>query len=80
MKIRQTLAKKTIRHGVDLPSPSRAIAEIKTVPAFSNDRNTYTRKELIVADAYYRAEKRGFVPGCELDDWLAAERAVDSRL
>jgi len=80
MNTRQTLAKKTIRRGVDLPSPSPAIAEIKTVAAFSDGRSTYTRKELIVADAYYRAEKRGFVPGCELDDWLAAERAVDNRL
>lgn len=24
--------------------------------------------------AYFKAEKRGFVPGYELDDWLEAER------
>lgn len=28
--------------------------------------------EIAVA-AYYIAERRGFAPGCELDDWLAAE-------
>ncbi|HEY8507133.1 MAG TPA: DUF2934 domain-containing protein [Steroidobacteraceae bacterium] len=27
--------------------------------------------------AYFRAERRGFAPGHELDDWLAAEREID---
>lgn len=27
--------------------------------------------------AYFRAERRGFAPGCELDDWLMAEQEVD---
>jgi hypothetical protein len=31
---------------------------------------------LIAERAYYRAERRGFVPGHELDDWLSAEREV----
>ena len=31
---------------------------------------------LIAERAYYRAERRGFTPGHELDDWLAAEREV----
>ncbi len=30
----------------------------------------------IAERAYYRAEKRGFVPGHELEDWLAAEREI----
>jgi hypothetical protein len=38
------------------------------------------RAELIRVAAYYRAEKRGFVPGAELDDWLAAEAELDARL
>lgn len=28
--------------------------------------------------AYYKAEKRGFEPGHELEDWLAAEAEVDA--
>lgn len=28
--------------------------------------------------AYYLAEKRGFQPGQEVDDWLKAERMIDS--
>jgi hypothetical protein len=31
---------------------------------------------LIAERAYFKAERRGFVPGYELDDWLAAEREV----
>ena len=38
------------------------------------------RRQLIAAEAYYRAEKRGFAAGHELSDWLAAEAAVDSRI
>lgn len=31
------------------------------------------RLDSIATAAYYRAEKRGFMPGQELDDWLVAE-------
>ena len=27
--------------------------------------------------AYYRAERRGFAPGHEVEDWLAAEAEID---
>lgn len=30
----------------------------------------------IAERAYYKAERRGFAPGCEIEDWLAAEREV----
>jgi hypothetical protein len=36
-----------------------------------------SREALIATAAYYRAQKRGFLPGQELQDWLAAEREVD---
>jgi hypothetical protein len=35
---------------------------------------------MIAENAYYRAERRGFLPGHEMEDWLAAEREVDSLL
>jgi hypothetical protein len=38
------------------------------------------RDEMIRVAAYYLAEKRGFAPGAELDDWLQAEAAIDARL
>jgi hypothetical protein len=38
------------------------------------------RRQLVAAEAYFRAERRGFAAGNELDDWVAAEVAVDMRL
>jgi hypothetical protein len=38
------------------------------------------RAALIAKAAYFRAEKRGFAPGHETEDWLAAEAEVDARL
>jgi len=38
------------------------------------------RRQLVAAEAYFRAERRGFATGSELDDWVAAEAAVDMRL
>jgi hypothetical protein len=32
----------------------------------------------VATAAYYRAERRGFSPGRELDDWLEAEREISS--
>jgi hypothetical protein len=34
------------------------------------------RQKLIARAAYFRAEKRGFSPGCELQDWVEAEAEV----
>lgn len=38
------------------------------------------RQQLIATVAYLIAERRCFVPGNELDDWLRAEAEVDARL
>lgn len=38
------------------------------------------RGTMIAEAAYYRAERRSFTPGHELEDWLAAEAEIDSRL
>ena len=35
---------------------------------------------MIAESAYLRAERRGFAPGHEVDDWFAAEREVDALL
>ncbi|HEY8051341.1 MAG TPA: DUF2934 domain-containing protein [Steroidobacteraceae bacterium] len=35
---------------------------------------------MIAEAAYYCAEQRGFDPGRELDDWLAAESRIDAAL
>lgn len=38
------------------------------------------RHALICEAAYFRAERRGFCPGQELDDWLAAEGEIERTL
>jgi hypothetical protein len=38
------------------------------------------RRALIAEAAYYRAERRGFGPGHELEDWNIAESEVDGML
>jgi Protein of unknown function (DUF2934) len=37
------------------------------------------RRQLVAAEAYFRAERRGFAAGREIEDWIAAEGVVDSR-
>lgn len=40
--------------------------------------NCNEQKEKIAVAAYYRAEARGFFPGQEMDDWLAAETEINA--
>jgi hypothetical protein len=55
-------------------NPLTATAKKESTPA------SVSRTELVAMAAYYRAEKRSFSPGAELEDWLAAEREVDAAL
>lgn len=36
-------------------------------------------QEMIAERAYIKAEKRGFEPGHEMDDWLEAEREISNQ-
>ncbi len=49
--------------------------ERREIPSFSE-----SREARIAEAAYWRAERRGFTAGQELDDWLAAEKEVDGDL
>jgi hypothetical protein len=42
--------------------------------------NSQMRHDMIARAAYYRAEKRGFSGGSELEDWLEAEAEIDRTL
>jgi hypothetical protein len=35
-------------------------------------------REWIARAAYFRAERRGFAPGSEIDDWLEAENEIQA--
>jgi hypothetical protein len=43
----------------------------------AQDRTSDARRQRIAEAAYYNAERRGFEPGRELDDWLRAEKSYD---
>lgn len=51
---------------------TRTKLEEREIPSFSE-----SREARIAEAAYWRAERRGFQPGRELDDWLEAERSID---
>lgn len=34
--------------------------------------------QMVSEAAYYQAEKRGFVPGNEMEDWVAAEAEIEA--
>lgn len=38
------------------------------------------REEMIAVAAYFLAERRGFAPGRDYDDWLGAERQIDAMI
>ena len=50
------------------------------VPSRAATVTAEERRQLIAAAAYYRAETRGFEPGHEDEDWLLAEREIDTIL
>jgi Protein of unknown function (DUF2934) len=60
------------------PAADKAQALIAATPAPTVTEDE--RRGLIAYSAYLRAERRGFAPGGEAEDWLAAEKEVDALL
>jgi len=59
----------------------RQAAEPKAIkPEVIHEPSARELYEMIARAAYYRAEKRGFAPGFEADDWARAEAEVRQRL
>lgn len=56
--------------------PLRGMKRHSIVTAIGLDR----RQSMIAEAAYYVSEHRGFEPGHELDDWLAAESQINAAL
>lgn len=63
----------------DAPTPAPR-ASIKPIKVTVTSRVHEDRHASIAKAAYFRAESRGFAPGHEVEDWLAAEEEVDQRL
>jgi hypothetical protein len=64
-------------------TPSRSTRPRKSPPVVMPPGAKITseaRRALIAEAAYLRAERRGFAPGHETEDWVAAEAEVDGLL
>ena len=60
-----------------------AMAALESVPRKANSAaviDPELRRQLVAAEAYLFAERRRFCGGSEVEDWVAAEVVVDSRL
>jgi hypothetical protein len=67
----------TVKKRAPRKTATAAAKAATTVASFVDPEK---RTALIAEAAYFRAEKRGFAPGHEAEDWLSAEREVDDRL
>ncbi len=70
-----TAARKPARSAVKTVAKSKRSAATRSSPI-----DTHSIRELVAAEAYFLAERRGFIAGYELEDWVTAERVVESRL
>jgi hypothetical protein len=61
-------------------SASSREARIQDISVSMTSRHREDRHASIALAAYFRSESRGFAPGHEVEDWLAAEEEVDQRL
>lgn len=61
-------------------APRRRAATPAAAATQPNFVDPQQRAMLIAQAAYFRAIDRGFAPGHEVDDWLAAEAEVDAEL
>lgn len=52
----------------------------KSAAATARPVTPQERQIMICKAAYYIAEHRGFEPGHDVDDWLAAEQQIDAAL
>ena len=64
-------------HGKSQTFETQRQTQQAQAPAAAGPEDRYLS---IAKAAYLRAENRGFLPGCELQDWLEAEADVDELL
>ncbi|HSD75576.1 MAG TPA: DUF2934 domain-containing protein [Steroidobacteraceae bacterium] len=61
-------------------APPRPSSEAASGPAVPIRLSAMDRESMIQTAAYYRAQRRNFQSGRELEDWLAAESEIDAVL
>jgi len=87
MKTQRTVSPKHARHKGLAPVAGKMVKSSRvgrTVSQTSVNGSTRIdpaeRQQLIAERAYFRAEKRGFAPGGELQDWFEAEAEIEQVL
>lgn len=60
--------------------PTKPVREVSPASAELTRITARDRNAMIATAAYYRAERRRFASGFELEDWIAAEAEVDALL
>lgn len=68
------------RRGTPLKAGEGGASKGATGSSTGTTVSAETRRAMIAHAAYLRAERRGFTPGGEEEDWLAAEAEVDALL
>jgi hypothetical protein len=62
--------------------PAARVSRAAAIPAAAKPApaalSAAQREQMVRTAAYFRAERRGFAPGNEWDDWLSAEAEVGS--
>lgn len=78
MKSRNTTALRAVR---PVPPAVDGVGVVDSEAPLERDESWDDEElfQLISEAAYYRAERRGFAPGDELADWLAAEQEIRAR-
>lgn len=55
---------------------TKVASAVAGAPSTPSEPSAAKRRAMVSEAAYYRAQNRGFEPGRELDDWLAAEAEI----
>jgi len=61
-----------------MSAPAVAQPSDASAPGSETTPTDVSREDRVRLAAYAAAERRGFVPGHEVEDWLAAEQEVDA--
>lgn len=58
--------------------PGSGGTQPQAMPADDAMAAPVAREQMIAVAAFYMAEQRGLSPGQEMEDWLQAEKGIDS--
>jgi hypothetical protein len=67
---------KVVRTEAVMPAAKPRKSKFEAPPGPGTAIGAHEREMMVARAAYFRAEKRGFAPGNELQDWVEAEVEV----